>query len=457
MASNYASIREDNEREYGAGVGRWGPGLLTNRYDDRTHFIFELLQNAEDALARRSSWHGSRSVRFDLSATELRVTHFGQPFDISHVRGICGIGESTKDITAIGRFGIGFKSVYAFTNRPEVHSGDEDFAIESYVWPTAISAIYRQPDETVFILPLNTEDGKAHAEIAAGLQRLGARTLLFLRQIEEIAWSVEGGPSGLYIRDKPEEIADGVNRIILLGEEDEGEVVEETWLLFSREARTDAGIAVGLVQIAFSVQQDKKSKRWSVKGLSSSPLVAFFPTVVETHLGFYVQGPYRTTPSRDNVPRNDLWNQHLVRETAALLVEALRAFRELGLLDVDALLSLPLDPVKFSKDSRFAPLFTGVRNALKAESLLPVAGSGHTSATSAKLARTQDLRELLSSHQLADAFDASGELHWLSGDITQDRTPELRQFLMQELAITEVTPELLLPKLTQGKRLAKSY
>ena len=25
--------------------------LLANRYDDRTHFIFELLQNAEDALA----------------------------------------------------------------------------------------------------------------------------------------------------------------------------------------------------------------------------------------------------------------------------------------------------------------------------------------------------------------------------------------------------------------------
>ena len=42
MASDYALIRTDNEREYGAGIGRWGPDLLTNRYDDRTHFIFEL-------------------------------------------------------------------------------------------------------------------------------------------------------------------------------------------------------------------------------------------------------------------------------------------------------------------------------------------------------------------------------------------------------------------------------
>ena len=32
--------------------------LLANRYADRTHFIFELLQNAEDALARRDNWEG---------------------------------------------------------------------------------------------------------------------------------------------------------------------------------------------------------------------------------------------------------------------------------------------------------------------------------------------------------------------------------------------------------------
>ena len=51
MTSDYKAIRADNEREYGAGIGRWGRDLLANRYDDRTHFIFELLQNAEDALA----------------------------------------------------------------------------------------------------------------------------------------------------------------------------------------------------------------------------------------------------------------------------------------------------------------------------------------------------------------------------------------------------------------------
>ena len=124
MACDYKAIRRDNKLDYGRKVDQWGQKLLVDRYDDRTHFIFELLQNAEDALARRAGSQRQRSVTFKLTTNVLRVSHFGQPFDESDVRGVCGIGESTKDLTAIGRFGIGFKSVYAFTDRPEIHSGD---------------------------------------------------------------------------------------------------------------------------------------------------------------------------------------------------------------------------------------------------------------------------------------------------------------------------------------------
>jgi hypothetical protein len=449
MASDYALIRADNEREYGAGIGRWGPDLLTNRYDNRTHFIFELLQNAEDALSRRIGWQGSRAVQFSLTATELRVTHCGEPFDTAHVRGICGIGDSTKDLTAIGRFGIGFKSVYAFTQRPEVHSGAEDFAIENFVWPTAISPIDRQADETVFILPLDVTDVKAHAEIAEGLRKLGPRTLLFLRHIEEIAWEVAGGSGGLYVRGNAEEICQGARRILLLGEEHGSPDVEEAWLLFSRDARTIEGKVVGRIEIGFSVEKDKELDQWSVQIVNDSHLVVFFPTVVETHLGLLVQGPYRTTPSRDNVPRDDRWNQHLAQETATLLVEALRSLKAMGLLNVDALRTLPLDPSKFDEGRLFAPLFVAVREALRVETLLPASGISYAAAGSAKIARSQELRELFDPAQLANVFDVIGEMLWLSGGITEDRTPELHKYVTRELGINEVTPPIILAKLTQ--------
>ena len=444
MACDYKTIRADNEKRYGTDIGRIGPMLLANRYDDRTHFIFELLQNAEDALARRTGWHGSRSVSFHLTDDTLRVSHFGNPFDMADVRGICGIAEGTKDLTDIGCFGIGFKSVYAVTDRPEVHSGAEDFAIESYVWPVAESSIPRDEEETVILVPLKTDE--AHAEIQRGLQRLGADSLLFLRHIGEIEWRIGGGPSGFYLRDQ-EKLGDSVRRVTVICQETGKDDTEEVWLTFSRPVRTEEGKLIGYVEIAFSIGKDGDFSPEVIRPLKRSPLVVFFPTVIETYLGFLVQGPYRTTPSRDNVPRNEPWNQRLVQETATLLVEALRWLRDHDLLDTGALRCLPLNSSKFGQDSMFAPLFEATKQALQSEPLLPRFDGGYAAAKNAGLARTQELRELFSPSQLGALVGHDGELAWLSDDITRDRTPELRQYLMQELRIPEVTSETILPKL----------
>jgi hypothetical protein len=72
----------------------------------------------------------------------------------------------------------------------------------------ALPPIERVPDETVIVLPPREYDCEAREEIIAGLQRLGPATLLFLRQIDEIAWKVEDGPSGVYLRGKPEYLSD---------------------------------------------------------------------------------------------------------------------------------------------------------------------------------------------------------------------------------------------------------
>ena len=412
--------------------------VIRNRYDDRTHFIYELLQNAEDALAKRVGWTGQRSIRFELSERELRVSHFGKPFDEADVRGICGIGKSTKDITQIGRFGIGFKSVYAFTDGPEVHSGEEDFWIKSFVWPIAAPGIQRETSETIIVMPLrNPADG---GEIGAGLKRLGGNALLFLREIEKIEWNAEDGLSGMYLRQS-DDVDDCVRRVTVIGHADGRPDTEQTWLVFSKAMHASEDKLVGHVEVAFCLERDR------VQSIPRSPLVVFFPTVVETNLGFSVQGPYRTTPSRDNVPHRDSWNQGCVRATATLLVDALIWLRDKKLLDVDVLQCLPLNQSKFDEDSMFAPLYEATKQALISRRLLPRFGGGYLSADNAKLARTQELRELFDSEQLTLAFGGEGQLAWLSGEISQDRTPELRRHLMDELRVAEVTPATILPKL----------
>lgn len=424
--------------------------LLSDRYDDRTHFIYEILQNAEDALSRRQDPDGPRSVNFSLSKDSLQVSHHGKLFTESDVRGICGIGKSTKSekFTEIGRFGIGFKSVYAFTDAPEVYSGEEHFAIDSFVWPREISPTDTGQGETVFVIPFRRDDPSAYNDIASGLRKLGVRTLLFLREIEEISWTVEGGPSGLYLRSKPETLAENARRIVLIGQEGEKEV-DETWLLFSREVKTGEDTHAGYVEIAFALDKDANNSL-TVRRANNSPLMVFFPTIVSTNLGFLIQGPYRTTPSRDNVPRNDEWNRQLVIETASLLVEALRSLREMDLLSIEALRALPIDRVKFGEGSMFVPLFDEIKAALASEDLLPRFSGGYGPGSQAKLARTKELRELLNPSQLALLYGASQEIYWLSEDITLNRTPELRQYLMNELQISEVEPEAFLSKISES-------
>ena len=427
-----------------------GPLLLANRYADRTHFIFELLQNAEDALARRDGWQGSRAVTFFLTRKMLRVSHFGLPFDERDVRSICGIADSgKKELTAIGRFGIGFKSVYAFTDRPEVHSGMEAFAIESYVWPVATSEIEHDPDETVIAIPLKATGESGHDEIARGLGELGRSALLFLHQIEEIHWIVEDGRSGHYLRESREIEAD-VRRVTVIGQEQGQPDFDQEWLVISQAVNTKDDEFAGHVEIAFSLARDEGSQRDRIQRVDSSPLVVFFPTVLETHLGFLVQGPYKTTPSRDNVPYGDKWNQRLVDETASLLEKALFWLRDNDFLDTAALRCLPLDPLKFGESGMFAPFYEATKSALSTKCLLPRFDTGHVAATCARLGRTQEIRELFTPTQLAALYGEEDQLVWLSGEITQDRTPELRHYLVHELRVAELTPETVIPHLDQS-------
>lgn len=450
MASRYEAICEENRKRYGTDIGRIGPMLLADRYDDRTHFIFELLQNAEDALGKRGAWSGPRRVTFSLSPGMLSLSHFGRPFDEADVRGVCGIAESTKDQFSIGRFGIGFKSVYTFTDRPEIHSGEEDFAVENYVQPKRAVRTDRTDDETQIVLPLKPEDATAQDEITAGFKRLGPGALLFLRHIDEINWTVQGGVSGTYLRSSPVALGANVQRTTVIGQESGQSEVDQNWLVFHRNVFAPGAEQVGRVEVAFSLQPVKDQPgRWMVVPVATSPLVVFFPTAVETNLGFLVQGPYKTTPSRDNIPRHESWNKHLVGQTAELLVEAMRWLRDNGMLDVSALRCLPLDREKFPEGSMFEPLFAASRQALLEEQLLPRFDGGYVAASRSKLARTQELREMFSQQQVAQLFGAE-EAAWLTGDITQDRAPEIRQFVMRELGVTEVTPETIVPRLNQA-------
>ena len=434
MPSDYVRISEENRQEYGSNLTGWRDRLLLDLYEDRTHFIFELLQNAEDALRRRSG--GSGRVSFALTHDAVCFSHFGDPFTTDDVRGVSAIALGLKetDLTAIGRFGIGFKSVYAITDRPEIHSGDEHFTVSDYVQPAAVPAIALAEGETVITLSLR-EIVDAD-DIARQFERLGeARTLLFLRGISEIEWAAEDGRSGSYRREELVE-REGVRRVTLLGEANGEAPVEETWLVFSRNVH-HKGKSAGFVELAFRITRDEDGAN-GIEVIHDSRLTAFFPTGIETHLGMLVQGPYRTTPARDNIPRDDEWNRHLVGETAELLVDALRHLRDERLLTAPVFEGLPLDRDQFSEGSLLAPLFDAVRDAVRSEPLLPAHRGGYVSARQARLTDRPGVRNLISRRQLVELLDEDEPVAWLAGGISRRHTAKFHRYLTQEQGVRQV-------------------
>lgn len=448
--NDFLTISEQNKGKYGTDIGRFGRMLLAERYSDRSHFIYELLQNAEDALKRRPLDWSRRTVEFELTETELTISHFGVPFSGDDVRGVCGIDESTKEITDIGRFGIGFKSVNAYTDRPEVHSGTTHFSIERYVHPVEVPSIECGDEETRIVLPFREDDPNASREIAKSLTRLGVRTLLFLRQIDSIEWSAFGEDEGVYLRSPRRGLDFGAERITVVGEDKatSGGHLEEDWIVFSKPVTNPDGVEVGHSELAFLVEYDSGTDSpIRVLPASHTELVVYFPTIVTTKVGFLIQGPYRTTPSRDNVVHNNPWNLDLVCAAARLLVSALKGLRGLGLLDTDALRTLPIDPETFDDEHMFGPLFEATRDAFRQHRFLPSHDGNHIVAGRAKLARGQELRELLNSQQLSSLFADGVETQWLDAGITQDLTPELQNYLVRELGIKEITPETAVRRL----------
>src|SRR5216683_4152065 len=405
--------------------------------DSVVHFVYELLQNAEDQCATEA--------QFQLFADYLVFNHNGNPFTRADVKNITGIGNSDKpqDDNKIGRFGIGFKSVFAITKRPEIYTVLEDkpfaFAIEHLLVPVAIPGNHEKTHQynTQFIFPFNKgQEITLYGKIRERLSTLGFETMLFLQNLTSIEWRTETD-DGVYLCG-----VKGSHRELFGESRENGRTRQSSanYLIFTRNVNLGDNDRELDVRIAFRL--DEKGKIVSEPG---QKLVVYFPTEQVTGLNFRLHGPFLLTDNRANIKKNDETNSKLIQECAALLGESIQRIKKEDLLTVDFLSMLPIRKDIIS--SSFLPLYDQTLQILKRNRLLPTTDGTFASATQVKIARGADLRELINERQLSTLYGAPTPLHWLTSDITSDRTRDLYTYINKELEVEIVDPEAFVRKL----------
>ncbi|MYG08449.1 hypothetical protein F4167_17920, partial [Candidatus Poribacteria bacterium] len=114
--------------------------LANDLYNKHTHFIFELIQNAEDNTYAEQNTYPP-FISFRLTKTDptnspgsdgaLIIQNNEVGFDVDNVDAICAVGETTKkkEQGYIGEKGIGFKSVFRVTDNPHIFSNGYHFCL----------------------------------------------------------------------------------------------------------------------------------------------------------------------------------------------------------------------------------------------------------------------------------------------------------------------------------------
>ena len=405
--------------------------LLTELYPDKAHFIFELLQNAEDMNATE--------VNFSLYNDRLVFMHNGnkRAFTLADVEAITNISKGTKkdDPTTIGQFGVGFKAVYAYTSTPEIYSEEHSFKIVDMLIPEDEGVIHQELNgQTKFVFPFNNADKpkeKAVEEITEGLCSLDETAILFLNHISTINYTLPDGKCG-YIK-----VNDSVSSVkfissILVKKVDDDAVISY-WSKFNGHCPIviNGKVKDNAVSIAYRMKRDNVGKI-SVDSNLIGKVCIFFPTDQKSDLCFHINAPFASTVARDNIRYCDE-NDKLIEALANLAVESLYYFRGVKMLDYSVYEALPtIRDFNNNPSSRYKIFAEKIKTEFEAEKLF-ITEQGDYQKFSDVMWASTDIKIILPSLELGHYY----QKNWLPRFTATSRT----EFFIDQFKIKEFTIE----------------
>lgn len=308
--------------------------LSEGLYHKETHFILELIQNAED---NRYPTDAKPDLAFHLLVDDptetpgadgaLVILNNETGFREDDVGALCKVGGTTKTKAEgyIGEKGIGFKSVFVVSSRPHLFSAGYQFYFQEqpdpevgvgYIvpyWTQAPPALAPYRVATHIVLPLKA--GKRDA-IAEQLLQIAPETILFLAKLEQLTIHVDDASTLSVVRDAGQRPLVG----LLYGNEYMEYWVEEMDFPVPSDLLEEkrAGITSRKVTVALPLSD-------AARAACDGQVHAFLPTEVDSGFQFLVNADFILTTNREAIQVDRPWNRWLRDCIAEVFVEAFLA------------------------------------------------------------------------------------------------------------------------------------
>ena len=388
--------------------------LSEDLYNRDTHFIFELIQNAEDnayTLSEPSlSFH---LVKSDPTGTPgsngaLIVHNNEDGFSRENVDAICKVGQSTKTKIQgyIGEKGIGFKSVFRVTSKPHIFSKGYRFCLPEHDEMTELGYIVPQwiddipkgfdPSGTTIILPLDKPQFP-YESVEKMLLDIDPVTILFLSKLKEIVVEIESGYRQSIKKDDAQtplvqvqvEIRDRDSK----STEIQGFIVHtrsfDKPLDINPEKRK--GIDKRDVSIALPLNSEANS---------AGKAFAYLPVYEDTGLPFLLNADFLLPSSREAIHVDEPWNKWLRDCIPEVFVETFEKCLNLAEFREITYRFIPFE----SHTAFFRPVVEEIRNRLNDREVVLTEPDGKMCKPSEAWTAARNFRSLLSLDAYPDAL-----------------------------------------------------
>ncbi|CAF1063966.1 unnamed protein product [Adineta steineri] len=335
--------------------------LSDDLYSDPFRFVYELIQNADDA--------SSTELKIALIENNyLIVSHNGRIFNEKDLRSICAVNNSTKtgESQTVGYKGLGFKAVFGKSNYVLIITNGDAFRFDErfefkWKWKDITKNEWEQTNERKFIYPWqicpiwtdNKEISKCVYDWVSNnnmsvniiirlkdldktrhvLEELAIQphTFLFLRHIRQVEFA--GLSQELVICT--EEKSDGSLKLSCNRNECSRWLVSRRQITMPPEAFKDVRLPEKLrsgcsTEIGLAAKIDITDEKTFIPVLESdSVLFAYMPTKISTYkLPLLINANFLTNANREQIHTDSIWNQWIFefipRETIEWIKELIK-------------------------------------------------------------------------------------------------------------------------------------